>query len=168
MAIKSTALSGSHLQASGFAGGKVTFMHIPLCDPRGSEEDHCLPETLSGKLMDLFSKYHVSHIYTGHVHGYWKGMWGTIPYTVTAGAGARLYSNDPTHGFHHYLKVRVKEGRIHEEVVAVSETFLVKAKNVILTYAQIELGKSVLLSLAVFFWHMECVAVDQTAENMSQ
>ncbi|HDR14202.1 MAG TPA: hypothetical protein ENN79_01705, partial [Desulfobacteraceae bacterium] len=54
------------LNQNKFTENTLIFMHIPLCDPRGSEEDHCLPETLSGKLMDLFSKYqyHVSHIYT--------------------------------------------------------------------------------------------------------
>jgi len=139
------------LNQNKFSENTIMFMHIPLYDPRGPEKHHCLPETLSDKLLELFSKYHVSHIFTGHIHGYWAGIWDTIPYTITAGAGARLYSNDPAHGFHHYLKVRVKDGWIREEVVAVNKTLLSLAKNVILTYVQIELQKSVLLILAVFF-----------------
>ena len=139
------------LNQNKFSENTIIFMHRPLYDPRGPGKHHCLPKTLSDELLQLFSKYHVSHIYTGHIHGYWTGIWSTIPYTITAGAGARLYSNDPAHGFFHYVKVRVKEGRISEEVVTVNETFLSKVKNVILTYVQIDSLKSVLLTLAVFF-----------------
>ncbi len=129
----------------------LVFMHIPLYDPRGADYHHSLDEQTARKLKGIFRAYDVNHIYTGHIHGYWTGKWDNIPYTITGGAGARLYSNDPAHGFHHYLKVRIEDGRISEEVIAVNGTFFSKKMNAFLADAQIEFPKAVLLSIVVFF-----------------
>lgn len=84
---------------------RLIFMHIPLYDPRG--KNHCLPRADADRLLALFQKYRVSQIFAGHIHGYFRGDWGGIPYSITGGAGAPLAGADPTHYFFHYLKVRV-------------------------------------------------------------
>jgi 3',5'-cyclic AMP phosphodiesterase CpdA len=95
---------------------RLVFLHIPLFDPRGGENHHCLPETTGRRLAALFRRYRVSHIFAGHIHSYFSGTWDGAPYTITGGAGAPLYGTDPEHFFHHYLKVTLKAGEVHVEV----------------------------------------------------
>ena len=129
----------------------LVFTHIPLYDPRGDDYHHSFNGQTANELKEIFSANDVSHVYTGHIHGYWTGKWDNIPYTITGGAGARLYGNDPAHSFHHYLKVRIKDGRIREEVIAVNGTFFSKKMNAFLADVQIEFQKAILLSIVVFF-----------------
>ena len=98
---------------------RLIFMHMPLYDPRGKNYKDCLPENYSERLMQLFLKYRVSHIFAAHIHGYFEGSWKGIPYTVTGGAGAKLRGTDPDHYFFHFLKVTIDE-----------ESVLVQAKPV--------------------------------------
>jgi len=91
---------------------RLVFMHVPLFDPRDKKHHHCLPKDSAKSLLTLFQKYHVTHIFASHIHGYFTGQWGGIPYTITGGAGAELVGTSPEHYFYHYLKVHVKEGRI--------------------------------------------------------
>lgn len=87
---------------------RFVFMHIPPFDPRRGGV------YLQGKdrsdLLELFRRYKVTHLFTSHIHGYFSGTWEGIPYTITGGAGARLHGNDPDHFFHHYVKIRVRNG----------------------------------------------------------
>ena len=95
---------------------RLVFLHTPLFDPRGGENHHCLPEATGRRLAALFRQYHVTHIFAGHIHGYFSGNWDGVPFTITAGAGAPLYGTDPQHFFYHYLKVTLQAGEIHVEV----------------------------------------------------
>jgi hypothetical protein len=95
---------------------RLVFLHTPLFDPRGAENHHCLPEATGRRLAALLRQYHVTHIFAGHIHGYFSGNWDGVPYTITAGAGAPLYGTDPEHFFYHYLKVTLQEGEVHVEV----------------------------------------------------
>ncbi len=95
---------------------RLIFLHVPLFDPRGGENHHCLSEAAGHKLAALFRQYRVTHIFAGHIHGYFSGNWDDVPYTISAGAGAPLYGTDPEHFFHHYLKVTLDEGKVHIEV----------------------------------------------------
>ena len=97
---------------------KLLFMHKPLFDPRKGYE-HSLPRDQARALLTSFRKYGVDHIFCAHVHGFFQGAWGGIPYTITGGAGARLYGKDPQHFFYHYLKVSLKEGELYQEVKGV-------------------------------------------------
>ena len=87
-------------------------MHIPLFDPRGGENHHCLRPELAAKLLALFKKYKVTYIFAAHIHDYYTGTWDGIPYTITGGAGAKLYGSDPEHAFYHYLKVTIKGDQV--------------------------------------------------------
>lgn len=105
----------------------IVFIHQPLFDPRKNpKEYHTFPRQLGRKLLDIFETYHVAHIFSGHIHGYWAGNWESIPYTITAGGGATLYSEDPAHGFYHYIKVRIKNGHIHEQVKKIDGSLLAR------------------------------------------
>jgi len=90
------------------------FMHIPLFDPRSGGS--YLPEKDGKDFLDLFRRYHVSHLFASHIHGYFSGFWEDVPYTITGGAGARLQGSDPEHFFHHYVQVYVHDGKIETTV----------------------------------------------------
>ena len=95
---------------------RIVFMHIPLYDPRGENYQHCLNRKYAEDLINLFVQYNVTHIFTSHIHGYFKGMWEGIPYTITGGAGISLAGDDPDHFFFHFLKVHIKGGSVDIEV----------------------------------------------------
>ena len=73
---------------------RLVFLHTPLFDPRGGDKHHCLPEAAGRRLAALLRQYRVSHIFAGHIHGYFTGNWDGVPYTITGGAGAPLYGTD--------------------------------------------------------------------------
>ena len=106
-------------QAQGYTS-RFVFMHVPLFDPRGGEHHHCLPEKEARSLLSLFEKYHVSHIFTGHIHGYYRGQWEGIPFTITGGAGAELVGKEPKHDFFHYIKVSIKGNLVNTAVQPVT------------------------------------------------
>jgi hypothetical protein len=89
-------------------------MHVPPFDPRGNEFHKCLKD--GKELLDLFKHYHVTHLFGSHLHGYFSGIWEGVPYTVTGGAGGRLQGEDPEHFFHHYVTVRVHQGKVETTV----------------------------------------------------
>jgi 3',5'-cyclic AMP phosphodiesterase CpdA len=95
---------------------RLVFLHVPLFDPRPDGYRHSLPPESGRRLLALFKKYRVSRVFAGHVHGYFDGRWDGVPYTIAAGAGARLYGTDPGHFFYHYLKVSVRGGAVQIQV----------------------------------------------------
>jgi len=95
---------------------RLVFLHVPLFDPRGGENHHCLPEATGRRLAALFHYYRVTHIFAGHIHSYFSGNWDGIPYTITGGAGAPLYGTDPKHFFYHYLKITLRGDHVEVQV----------------------------------------------------
>jgi 3',5'-cyclic AMP phosphodiesterase CpdA len=95
---------------------RLIFLHVPLFDPRGDKNHHALSEENGRRLAALFRRYHVTHVFAGHIHGYFSGDWNGVPYTITAGAGAPLYGSDQQHFFYHYLKVTLKDGKVSIEI----------------------------------------------------
>ncbi len=112
---------------------KFILLHVPLYDPRKKatakplfsipvlkeyEFHHSLDNKRQVKeLIALFEKYHVTHIYASHIHAYYQGKWGDIPFTITGGAGAELVGNHPQHDFYHYLKVTVNANGFQQKIV---------------------------------------------------
>jgi hypothetical protein len=95
---------------------RMVFMHIPLFDPTGSPKPHCLPPEAAARLLALFKKYQVSHVFAAHIHAYYAGEWDGVPYAITGGAGAPLKADNPQHDFYHYLKVTVTGSRVQVQV----------------------------------------------------
>lgn len=96
----------------------LVFAHVPLHDPRGGIYNHCLADQESADdLQQLFNRYGVAHLFCSHIHGFFQGAWGDLPYTITGGAGAELAGGmDPDHYFHHYLKVSITNGDLNIDV----------------------------------------------------
>ncbi len=92
------------------------FMHVPVYDPRKSIEDqpgHSLKDLDSArKVLDLMKQYPIDMVFAGHIHGYFKGNWEGVPYTITGGGGAEMLYADPAHYFYHYIKVVVTDSKV--------------------------------------------------------
>jgi len=95
---------------------RIVVMHIPLFDRANGTIGHCIPEDLSSRLLEIFHKGRVTYVFASHVHGYLKGDYEGIPYTISGGGGARLAGSDSEHYFFHYLRVHLHHGRVDVEV----------------------------------------------------
>jgi len=116
---------------------RFVFFHVPLFDPRGGDYHHCLPEKSAKPLLALFQKYHVTHVFAGHIHAYFRGEWGGIPYTITGGAGGELVGTNPHHYFYHYLKVHVKGDQVTiavEHIPSPDYEWMDRLRNIIWLY----------------------------------
>ena len=87
------------------------FMHVPLYDPRkgkAGQPGHSLenPDSVK-KILDLLKPYPVDMVFAGHIHGYFKGDWEGLPYTITGGGGAEMIYSVRENYFYHYIKVTV-------------------------------------------------------------
>jgi hypothetical protein len=107
----------AELQKSQAAKTRLVFLHVPLFDPRGGDNHHCLRPELASRLVSMFKKYRVTHVFAAHIHSYYTGAWDGVPFTITGGAGAKLYGVDPQHAFYHYLKVTIKGSKPDIQVV---------------------------------------------------
>jgi len=115
------ALLAKELSAGDDSGETFVFMHVPLYDPVGTDIHHSLNPSAAARLIGLFKEHRVTHIFCSHIHGYYQGTWGGIPFTISGGAGAPLIGSDPAHYFYHYLKVHVAHGAVTIETVPVSD-----------------------------------------------
>ncbi|MCX5649310.1 MAG: metallophosphoesterase [Planctomycetota bacterium] len=95
---------------------RIVVMHIPLFDRANDILGHCIPEDLSRRLLEILHKGRVTYIFASHVHGYLKGDYEGIPYTISGGGGARLAGSDSERHFFHYLRVHLHHGRVDVEV----------------------------------------------------
>jgi len=95
---------------------RIMLMHVPLYDPTGSPKPHCMPPEAAARLLSIFKKYRVSHIFAAHIHTYYAGNCDGLPYTITGGAGAPLRRDNPSHDFYHYLKVTIAGGKVQVQV----------------------------------------------------
>jgi 3',5'-cyclic AMP phosphodiesterase CpdA len=112
----------SELVASSSYDHRFVALHHPLYDPRGGEEcavGYSLGEELADELEDLFAANNVSMVLAGHIHAYYEGRCGGVPYIITGGAGAPLDGVDPEHDFYHWIKVTVTEEGFTTEVMKV-------------------------------------------------
>jgi len=139
---------------------RLVFTHIPLYDPRGGSLAHCMQPAAAKDLVDLFTEYRVTHVFSSHIHGYFTGAWEGIPYTITGGGGAPLQGNTPDHFFFHYLLVDIKGGAVGIEMRKIPsqdigwlESFRVKTPLVLSHLARIAgIPFALLLALAGIGW----------------
>jgi 3',5'-cyclic AMP phosphodiesterase CpdA len=109
------------LQKSQAYKTRVIFLHVPLFDPSGGAQYNSLLGETGRRLAILFRRYHVTHVFAGHIHSYFSGNWDGVPYTITGGAGAPLQGTDPEHFFYHFLKVTLKDGEVDIKVRRLAE-----------------------------------------------
>lgn len=104
---------------------RFVFMHIPLYDPRYNSTGEGLSlgnSTTAKTLNGLFDEYNVTMVFTSHIHGYFKGVWGKTPFITTGGAGSPLSTppagvNGAENYFYNYVLVNVTDGGVNYEVV---------------------------------------------------
>lgn len=106
---------------------RFVFMHIPLYDPRYNVagEGLCLKNSPTVKtLNDLFDEYNVTMLFTSHIHGYFRGVWGKTPFITTGGAGSPLSKppsqyngNISENYFYHYILVNVTDNGVNYDIV---------------------------------------------------
>ncbi len=105
---------------------RFVFMHIPLYDPRynAAGEGRSLDNVTTAKTLNgLFDEYNVTMLFTSHIHGYFRGVWGKTPFIITGGAGSPLSkpvvngSNSTQNYFYHYVLVNVTDQGVNYEIV---------------------------------------------------
>lgn len=95
---------------------RIIFMHRPIYDPDPDINNRSQPDVSSLKLINLFNKYRVSHIFASRINGHYQGNLRGIPCTVTGGAGALFDNRDVENSFFHFLKVNVEKGMVDIEI----------------------------------------------------
>jgi 1,2-diacylglycerol 3-alpha-glucosyltransferase len=89
------------------------FMHIPPSGLNSSLMCNGLPG--SEKFLQLTKKHHIDYVFAGDHHGYVKTERDGTTFVVTGGGGARLRGRHG--GFHHLVRMSVKDSEITETVV---------------------------------------------------
>ena len=72
---------------------RLVFCHQPLYDPRKGQEvsGHSMDPRGAAELREVFREGRVTRVFASHVHGWYEGTWGGVPFTVTGGGrGAPL------------------------------------------------------------------------------
>ncbi|MFL6193662.1 MAG: metallophosphoesterase family protein [Thermoanaerobaculia bacterium] len=69
------------------------------------------------ELHELFRRYPVKAVFSGHEHLYWREAHDGIDYFVAGGAGAPLYASPDRGGFSHYLVVRVTGATVNYDLI---------------------------------------------------
>ncbi len=91
---------------------RFILMHKPLHDPRNGKSHDIQDPFFAARLQSLFDKGGITRIFASHIHGYYEGLWGKTPFTITGGGGAPLYGSSPQHFFYHYVRVDISNGGI--------------------------------------------------------
>jgi 3',5'-cyclic AMP phosphodiesterase CpdA len=139
----------NELQKAQAYGERFIFMHVPPFDPRGSGYNKCLVEKDRKDLLALFMRYHVTHLFASHLHGYFSGVWEGIPYTITGGGGAGLQGKDPEHFFHHYVRVQVNHGKTDLTVTRIDAASLTGRVHDLVRNDVVEYGLLILAAISL-------------------
>ncbi len=101
---------------------RFVFMHVPPFDPRRDSihAAHSLSDKNNAtEFMNLMERYKPDIVFCSHIHGYWDETINGVNYIITAGAGAPLWGTNPSHYFHHYIKVSVNGDNVKKKVVKI-------------------------------------------------
>jgi len=90
------------------------FMHRPMFSLVNPDFDPNKKESFTSKenrdlLVDLFAKYRVKAVFSGHEHAYYRKVVRDVEYITTGGGGAPMLVPPQEGGFAHYIIVKVKE-----------------------------------------------------------
>ena len=100
------------------------FMHVPIYDPRlkmDEQPGHSFENLVSAeKVLQLLKQYPVEMVFAGHIHGYFRGDWDGVPYTITGGGGAEMLTSDPAHSFYHYIRVKIDGEIVNYDIVRIN------------------------------------------------
>ncbi len=100
---------------------RFVFLHHPLYPEKGKGKHHGNSldrySAERDRLHALFRKYNVSMVFSGHEHLYLRKNVEELPYIISGGAGAPLYTDDSNGGYFHYVRVMVDGDQIQAEVL---------------------------------------------------
>jgi len=139
------------LEAGQSYKNRFVFMHVPMWDPRGTNElgvrfAHSLGDTdAARRLEDLFRQQKVTLLFESHIHGYYDIPEQGLHQVITGGGGAALSGSDPQHAFFHYIKVTVSDTTVSTQLVALEKQkstkvlaqYLTNAKLYLLTFLKL-------------------------------
>ncbi len=91
------------------------FMHHPLYPL--VPEDALKNGVMRKALQELFSRYHVAYVFSGHEHLYFASVHNGVHYVVTGGAGAPMDTTPEHGGFLHYMLVTVDGAQVKTAVL---------------------------------------------------
>ncbi len=98
--------------------GIFVFFHKPAFDPSNVYREFVMSDRrLAVKMMDLFKKYKVRYVSSGHIHAYLRSESSGVVYLVTGGGGGVLHLPAFMGGFYHYVKITVDGDKVKDEVV---------------------------------------------------
>jgi len=97
------------------------FFHVP---PYSVGTVHGSDLSIRRTLCPLFEKFHVTAVFNGHEHIYYRTVRNGIPYIIAGGGGAPLYPVDPAlaqkgdvfSSVHHYCVCEVSGNNLHLKV----------------------------------------------------
>jgi len=98
------------------------FMHKPIFDPT----ELYAGTTFSAKktteeLLDVFKRYQVKYVFTGHVHGYIRTVRDGTVYVGTGGGGSPLHLPREFGGFYHCVRINVRGSNISDNILMLYE-----------------------------------------------
>jgi len=99
---------------------RFAFFHVPLYgEGAGVHGDNMNGKnpTEVRKVNDIMIGGRVSRAFSSHQHGYFKGSWNGVPYTISAGAGSPFHEAIGESSFYHYIKVKITKNEYSIEVV---------------------------------------------------
>ena len=108
------------LEAHKSASAIFVFSHTEFFSAPGIDSPHEKghePLRNRDELHDLFRRYPVKAVFSGHEHLYGRESRDGIEYFVAGGGGAPLYASPERGGFSHYLLVTVAGGEIRYDVL---------------------------------------------------
>jgi|HubBroStandDraft_3_1064219.scaffolds.fasta_scaffold08513_2 hypothetical protein len=94
------------------------FYSSPLIDEEEGKGHPAISNRLA--LHELFRRYPVKAVFSGHEHVYWRepaDQHDYVEYFVAGGAGAPVYAPPERGGFSHYVVVRLAGGKVSYDVV---------------------------------------------------
>ncbi|MFA4967559.1 MAG: metallophosphoesterase [Candidatus Margulisiibacteriota bacterium] len=98
------------------------FFHKPTFDPSEVYTNYLASDRKTAeKMMEIFKRYKVRYVMTGHIHAYLRAERDGVIYIVTGGAGGPLHLPASLGGYYHYVKVTVDGDQIKDEVVRLYE-----------------------------------------------
>lgn len=92
------------------------FLHRPIFSFKHAWR---MSEKTRDYLKNLFSKYNVKAVFSGHEHLYREDIYGGVKYYITGGGGAPLHVSADEGGFYHFLVVKVKGEEFRVEAVKI-------------------------------------------------
>lgn len=101
---------------------KFIFMHQPVVTPSFFFLFHKADPKESKKLMEIFEKYQVNYVFSGHIHMYYKRKINGVIYIISGIGGSTPYvSPEIEAGKPHFILINVSENGILDKKIIIEK-----------------------------------------------